>query len=234
MKIYARQISPEYQESPFFMVGPEDMYPGVIFKGNRYFNSHTTPEYDAIRNGLDDLTNTIDTDGKFIPGVWYDNLTEAVNDLMPAPLHKARYSTRDIKAWREIASEWYITTHENALVCRAMQLVTGKAYDYTTIRGCVQGDWQEILYPADEYDRDALKMLEADYFNLGTEWIIHDESSDPETPDEISGYSVYCYGWNADQIRAELADAAGADPEDVIMYEYAGSYTIPKYELVGA
>ena len=233
MRIYAKQVRPEYQESPFFMWGPEEMYPGVIFKGNRYFNSHTTPEFDAIRDGLDDLTNLIDTDGKFIPG-WYDTITEAVNDIMPAPQHKARYSTREIKTWREIASEWYIATDENALICRALQLVTGKEYETTTIRGCSQGDWQEILYPAGEYDGDQIEHLEADYFNTGTEWIIHDEAEDPETPEDISGYSTYCYGWNSDQIRQEIADAAGAKPEAVTMYEYAGSYTLPKYNKVGA
>ena len=234
MTIYAKQIRPEYQESPFFMWGPEEIYPGVIFKGNRHFNSHTTPEFDAIRDGLDDLTNTIDTEGNFIRGYWYENMTEAVKDLMPAPLHKARYSTRDIKVWREIASEWYITTNENALICRALQLVTGKAYESATIRGCSQGDWQEILYPAAEYDGDQIEHLEADYFNTGTEWIIHDENSEPEGPEDISGYSTYCYGWNADQIRAEIADAAGVKPEAVTMYEYAGSYSIPKYNKVGA
>ena len=234
MTIYAKQISPEYQESPFFNWDPADLYPGVIFKGNRYFNSHTTPEYDAIRNGLDELTNCIDTDGKFIYGIWYENMTEAVKSLIPAPQHKARYSTRDIKAWREIASEWYITTNENALICRALQLVTGKEYEYITIRGCSQGDWQEILFPVEEYDRNALDILEADYFNTGTEWIIHDESSDPEGPEDISGYSLYCYGWNTDQIRAEIADAAGVNPDAVILYEYAGSYSMPKYNKVGA
>ena len=234
MTIYAKQIRPEYQESPFFMWGSEEMYPGVIFKGNRYFNSHTTAEYDAIRNGLDELTNTVDTDGNFIRGYWYENMTEAVNDIMPAPLHKPRYSTRDIKAWREIASEWYIATHENALICRALQLVTGKEYESTTIRGCSQGDWQEILYPVKEYDARGLEMLELDYFNTGTEWIIHDESSTPETPEDISGYSMYCYGWTAEQIRKEIAAAAGTDPAAVILYEYAGSYSVSKYNKVGA
>ena len=234
MTIYAKQVSPEYQESPFFMWGAADAYPGVIFKGNRNFNSHTTPEYDAIRDGLDDLTNCIDTDGKFIYGIWYDNITEAVNSTMPAPQHKAKYSTRDIKAWRDIAAEWYISTDENGLLCRALQLVTGKEYEYITIRGCSQGDWQEILFPVTEYDRDALSILEADYFNTGTEWIIHDENNDPEGPEEISGYSVYCYGWNVDQIRQEIAEAAGAAADAVTMYEYAGSYTLPKYNKVGA
>ena len=234
MTIYAKQIAPEYQESPFFMFGPGEMYPGVIFKGNRNFNSHTTPEFDAIRDGLDGLTNTVDTEGNFIRGYWYENMTEAVNDIMPAPLHKPRYSTRDIKAWREIAAEWYITTNENGLLCRALQLVTGKAYESATIRGCVQGDWQEILYPCNEYNSNAIESLEVDYFNMGTEWIIHDENSAPNGPEDISGYSVYCYGWNNDQIRAEIADAAGAAPDAVIMYEFAGSYILPKYNKVGA
>lgn len=234
MTIYAKQINPAHQESPFFMFGPEELYPWVIFKGNHHFNSHTTPEFDAIRDGLDDLTSLIDTDGKFIPGGWYDTITEAVNDIMPAPLHKPRYSTRDIKAWREIAAEWYIATNENGLLCRALQLVTGKAYASATIQGCSQGDWQEILYPCNEYNGNAIESLEVDYFNMGTEWIIHDESSTPEGPEDISGYSVYCYGWNTDQIRAEIADAAGAAPDAVIMYEYAGSYSIPKYNKVGA
>ena len=140
MKIYAKQVQPEYQESPFYLFGPEEIYPDVIFTGNRRYKGRTIPEYDAIRNGLDELTNCIDTEGKFIRGYWYENMTEAVNDTIPAPLHKARYSTRDIKTWREIASEWYITTNENALLCRALQLVTGKEYEYTTIRGTCQGD----------------------------------------------------------------------------------------------
>ena len=234
MRIYAKQVQPEYQESPFFLWDAAELYPGVIFTGNRHYNSHTTPEYDKIRSGLDELTNTIDTEGNFIRGYWYENLTEAVNDTMPAPLHKARYSTRDIKTWREIASEWYITTNENALICRALQLVTGKEYENTTIRGCTQSEWQEILFPVEEYNRDALAILEADYFNTGTEWIIHAENSTPESPEDISGYSVYCYGWNTEQIRAELADAAGAATDAVTMYEYAGVYTMAKYNKVGA
>lgn len=234
MTIYAKQIRPEYQESPFFLDGPAELYPGVIFKGNRYFNNHTTPEYDAIFNGLDDLTNTLDNDGKFIYGGWYENFTEAVMDLMPPPMHKMKYSTRDIHAWRMLVHEWYNTNDQNEILGRALQLVTGKKYDCKTIRGCCQSDWQEIIYPVDEYDRAALDILEADYFNTGTEWIVHDESSAPETPEDISGYNIYCYGWNTDQIREEIAAAAGADPEAVILYEYAGSISIPKYNKVGA
>ena len=232
--IYAKQIRPEHQESPFFMHDPADIYPGVIFKGNRLFNSHTTPEYDAVFNGLDALTETLDMDGLFIPGMWYENFTEAVTAIMPPPVHKPRYSTRDIKTWRTLASDWYNTNDQNEILVSALQLVTGKEHVTHTIRGCVQSDWQEIIFPAAEYDRAALRILEADYFNTGTEWIIHDESSTPETPEDISGYSIYCYGWNMDQIRAEIAAVTGCETDSVILYEYAGSISIPKYNKVEA
>ena len=44
--VYAKQIAPEYQESPLFLNGcfPDN----IILTGNRQFNSHTTPEYDKI------------------------------------------------------------------------------------------------------------------------------------------------------------------------------------------
>jgi hypothetical protein len=49
MKIYAKQVPPEFQDSHF---EPEN-WPGIIFHGNRWYNSHTTPEFDAIYNRFD-------------------------------------------------------------------------------------------------------------------------------------------------------------------------------------
>lgn len=53
MKIHAKQVPPEYQESPAFLSCWSDMWPGVIIHGNRDFNSYTTPEFDAIINRFD-------------------------------------------------------------------------------------------------------------------------------------------------------------------------------------
>jgi hypothetical protein len=66
-----------------------------------------------------------------------------------------------------------------------------------------------------------------EYFNTGSEWIIHDEESEPETVKDISGYSVYCYSWNTDGIKKEIADAAGSDPDDVILYEFDKYINVP-------
>lgn len=170
MKIYAKQVPPEYQESFF----EPECWPGIIFHGNRWFNSHTTPEFDAIYNRFDGEKR----------------------------------------------------------ILRALHLVTGKRYDVRTIRGSCQSDWQNIYYPVEEYTRGALDILEADYFNTGTEWIVHDENTDPDGPEDISGFSVYCYGWRTEDIKAEIAEAYGATDAEVILYQHSGYTQIPKWEAI--
>jgi hypothetical protein len=158
MKIYAKQVPPEYQESYFEI----ESWPGVIIHGNRHFNDYTTPEYDAIYNRFDGEKR----------------------------------------------------------ILRALHIVTGKRYDVRTIRGCCQGDWQNVYYPVDEYTPAALDILEADYFNTGTEWIVTVDGCD---------VGVYTYSWKDDDTRAEIAAAVGADPGDVILYTFAGWSKTPEY-----
>ena len=53
MKIYARQVAPEYQESPLFL---NEFFPdNIILDGNRNYCSHTTPEYEHIDRYLDEM-----------------------------------------------------------------------------------------------------------------------------------------------------------------------------------
>ncbi|MGN0629530.1 MAG: hypothetical protein ACI4IW_07890 [Oscillospiraceae bacterium] len=245
MKIYAKQVPPEYQESPAFLFGIEECFPGVIFDGNDHYTSHTTPEYEQIMQYLNAMAGAwedaniyyiYDSDAHDYTKHYKSKPDYTIGEI----LHEYGFYRNDGKPWNNKQKhQWRVIMENDDLsddeaICAALELMTGKKHDCTTIRGCCQGEWQDIIFPADEYSDNAIEILETEYFNTGSEWIIHDESSDPETPEEISGYSVYCYGWNADKIRAELADAAGVDPGDVILYEYAGSYTMPKYELAGA
>ena len=151
MKIIAKQVPPEYQESYFDF----ECWPGVIIHGNRDYCSHTTPEFDAIYNRFDGEKR----------------------------------------------------------VLRALHIVTGKRYDVRTIRGCCQGDWQNVYFPVDDYTPAALDILEADYFNTGSEWIV-----DPDG----ESVSVYAYSWNIDGIRAELADAISEEPENIVLQAFTG------------
>ena len=62
MKIYARQISPECQESPLFL-GEEFWPEGIILDGNRHYKSHTIPVYDQITRYFDDMAGEWENDG---------------------------------------------------------------------------------------------------------------------------------------------------------------------------
>lgn len=217
MKVYARQINPAYQESPLFL---SDVWPeNVIFTGNRYYNERTIPAWDK----LDNVEEVIDSYG---PEEWYRNITDALNDLVPRDDGRG-YNTRQVHEWKKLIDEWDIA--DDDCKAEALSLITGKKYDYTTLRGCSQDDWIDIFYPVEEWDRKSLECLEMEYFNTGSEWIIHDEETEPETPEDISGYSVYCYGWDTDSIKEEIKEITGA--EEVVLYEYSGSYSVDQWNI---
>lgn len=168
MKIIAKQVPSEYQESPLSYAGDLGIvWPGVIFHGNRHFNSHTTPEFDAIYERFDGEKK----------------------------------------------------------ILRALHLVTGKRWEKKTLRGYCQGDWQDIYYPAADYTAEDLKLLEIEYFNMGSEWII-------ETEEEPEGFSMYCYGDSPEAIRAEIAALEGVKPEEVKIFEFDGWTRTAKYKEV--
>lgn len=108
---------------------------------------------------------------------------------------------------------------------RALHLVTGKEYETHTICGCCQSDWQNVYYPAGALSEAALDALETMYFNTGTEWRIIDEENEDE-------FYMYCYGWNDELIRAEIANATGTTPENVTLYSFAGYIKTARYQEV--
>ena len=230
MKIYARQVAPEYQESPLFYEGswPEKVY---VF-GNRRYNQHD--EYlQTVRNGLAEAADALDA--LHIGHGWYDSWIDVLEDLLTPWENRGEYTRAERLIWIDLCVQYCEArdADENDILCDALELISGEKWANGTIRGCCQGDWQEIIYPA-EYGREWLRDFETEYFNTGTEWIIHDEDFIPEDPSEISGYSVYCLGWNNDSIRAEIAEYSGARAEDVILYAFGGWKRSAAYEEVSA
>lgn len=59
----------------------------------------------------------------------------------------------------------------------------------------------------------------------GTEWIIHDKPTEPEFPHEINGYNFVCRGVVNYEIQKEIAEKTGANPGDVLLWEYAGGFS---------
>ena len=152
-KIIAVQTPPEEQQSAFSIYGYLDFFNGLIIDGNRYFDSHTTPEYDRIRERFSD----------------------------------------------------------EKTILRALRFLTGETYKTRTIRGICQSDWQRVFYP--ERMECSIHQIEKDYFNTGTEFLVNDE------------YIVYCYGDTLEEMRKEIADSAGVDPENVVLKMITGQET---------
>ena len=244
MKTYAKQIPPEYQESPLDWFGIDTENEGIILDGNRDYKSHTTAVYDDIMQYFDEMSNEWE-DANF----WYSY--EAGTEHYKTVRHKKSkpdcsiaellsdygFEREDGKAWSNQQKHTWRLIMENGNdfdddnICTALELITGHKWETGTIRGCCQGDWQDVIYRTDMWSRESLNSFEMEYFNLGTEWMIHDEQEEPEGPEDVTGYSVYCYSYDIDGIREEIAEQEGCKPEDVILYSYTGFHKVSDYEI---
>lgn len=225
MKIYAKQVAPEYQESPLFMEEwPENVY---VF-GNRYYKDHGGEFIENLKNSMydaaDELKRVMRGDNYY-----YNSFIDIINDLLPAPENKKEYSRADRLTLRALLLGYYVgTIRADDAITAVLQLITGDEYDAAQILGSVQREWNNIIYPA-KYGREWLKEFEIEYFNMGDEWRICE--GDPDSDDN---YYIYTHSWNDDGKRAEIADAAGVDPADVVLYVFDGYTRTPEYKVVTA
>ena len=225
MRVYAKQVPPEYQESPLFMEDwPEDVY---VF-GNRSYNQHAE-RLEEIRAALQELADIWEDLTSGAPQYYYSWI-DALNDILPPDYERGEYTRAERLQLAKLAAqfEWCGSGAENDILCDVLELITGRQWENNTIRGCCQGDWQEIIYPA-EYGRAWLEEFETEYFNTGEEWRINE--GDPDSGDN---YYFYSHGWNDDLIRQEIAEAAGVNPGDVVLFKFTGWSRSASYEEVTA
>jgi hypothetical protein len=219
MKIYAKQISPENTTSPLLYDGmPENVY---IF-GNNKLIDHNGAAIENIQNAMYEAAAEIKN---LLCGCsCYDSFISVVYDFLPAPENKNEYGRADRLKWRQLLLAFDAgAIDDDDATTAALEIITGRAYEYATIRGCCQGDWQNIIYPA-EYGDEWLKNFEIEYFNLGDEWRI--------TDDDENGYYFYTHEWSNDKKRAEIADAAGVDPSDVVLLAFDGWQRVATYKEI--
>ena len=218
-KVYARQVNPAYSgEFIGDIFNYDEAFSEISVCGNRDYLERKTAVfervYEVLRSG--DLAEALEKVGEEYS--WYKTATEAINDYLRRYDGKP-YSTNDIHTLKSLVEEYQTcrSDEENRIICAVLSLVTRKEYDYTTIRGCCQGEWNEVFYPVDKYSIEDIRTFETYYFNTGSEWIIHDSNEEPENPEDIEGYSMYCVTYD---VRKEIAESEGVKPEDVVLYEY--------------
>ncbi len=212
MKIIAKQVDPECQDSNFDSV-ITFMNNDIVFVGNRDYRSHTTPEYDLLI--------------KYIGNAAYDyayNITN-INDTLlnygfTNPTGK-NWSKPKLHQWRGILEADNLEDDEN--IIKALNLLTGGNWEFTKIRGYCQSDWQGVYYDSSKWSKDDIKALEIDYFNLGTGYDCY-PADDPED-------TTYIYVYY-DDAKKEISDCYGVKPDEVVIYQFDGYTKTPKYKLV--
>ncbi len=229
--IYAKQVAPEYQESPLMIF---DEWPNdLAVCGNRDYMEHCPEVFERVYNVLytGELAEILENRNGWKD--WYKNITEAITEYLPP--EKAKYSTKDIGVLKKLVLQYAecSSREEDSILCAVLSVVTGEKWDCQIIRGCSQSDWNYIYYSVEHWSREAINAFEMEYFNTGSEWIVHAEDSTPEEPEDISGYSIYCYSWNDEGIAKEIANSAGGKPEDVILWAFDGYTKAPAYRKVG-
>lgn len=227
MCYYAKQIEPEHQ-NPY--LEDDEYYNDIAVFGNRHFKDRIP---DVVETVLDALEyGRLRYEKSELANYGFGCMTEALSSVLPPP--KAKYAGWDVYKLRKFADE-YMECHpskEPEIICKVLKIVTGEEWNSKTIRGCSQYEWNNIIYPKKKYSRADIRNFETLYFNMGSEWIIHDEDSEPKTPDDISGYCVYCVGWDGEGVRKELADYIGCDTSDIVMYAHDGYTRTSKYKEV--
>lgn len=220
MKVFARQIEPDYQESPLTL-GDENFPDNIAVFGNRDYKEHM-PDY--VRNAREVLR-----EGKlaelFIEG-WHDKRKEATDYLPP---EKVEYSDEDIEALEKLVLQYAkcSSREKDSVFCSVLSIVTGKKWDYKIIRCYCQSDWNYIYYPTDEWTTEGIEAFEVEYFNTGSEWSVHYD-------EEMEGcnYNIYCHSCYYDDIKKEIAGAEGIDPAEVVLYAFVGWTRAASYKKV--
>ena len=222
MTIYAKQVPPEYQISTFDYAN----YENIILTGNRNYMEYWPKWAENIGSYMEDALSAL----YYIQSGrgYYDSWEDVLADLL-TPHGRDAYTREERKKWVSILETYADADNrqQNNTICAALSLMTGTVWDWCDLHGTCQGEWIECFYIEDMWNREHLEVLESEYFNTGTQWHITEGDNDP-------GYYQYCTGWNNDSIRKEIAETSGANPNEIILYEFKGWNKTAEYQEVGA
>lgn len=207
-----------------------DFYSDVIITGNRDFISFNTDNglYSSVRDAINyyDFAEQL-CDIETCENDIYHTYKECVEDYLNINVSatQARLIKNRLLNRQSYRTRFY--SDDDILIADIMSIISGHKYEWSTIRGYCQRDWQEVLYPADKYNaRDLLDELEGYYFT-GSDHCITIYEDDEEK-------DCYCdFFWQDNYTIKELvAEQCGCSVDDVHLFYISGYSTIPTYTEV--
>ena len=230
-KIYAKTLNPEFFDYRVYDIREDDGNK-VIIDGGRDFN-------DIDKNGeLKVIKKAIDNYGGYEYEFYYHNsIKDYLNDYLyplkkenekqfsPLELHKINIALEDAQ-FNDIDVRDAIAT--------ILSIIHGEPYTHSGLRGYCQGDYVEAYYPTSTSQKE-IDYVEAWFFGTGTEIVIHDSDTIPESEDDIDGYSILSTAWSDDGLKKDIRETVGCDDDvEIILWKWTGSHqvTVDHYEKV--
>ena len=168
MKIEVTQVPPEAQESYWMIDGEPD---NIILFGNRDYSEHWGKWGDISRdyeNCIDSFNEDFTSKGEPIEEGFFSSIEELTEYYLNPYGYK--YKEEDEKAWLALFLD-DICYKKEAWVPVVLSLIERKAYRCSVLRGICQSDWQYVVFSPEDYpSKDAVRGMESEYFNTGSEW----------------------------------------------------------------
>lgn len=196
-KTYALHIE---QKLPFYDYNPiedDEYYADIIVVGNSG-NGGYAELYDSIVGGailgdMDYMVLNYNRNG-------YKNVSEVIEDYLGVKPNK--YQTGKVKKYLEERygkpnSHYY----NEDLIADLMTLFTPYHWETALIRGCVQGECAEIVYPSELYSKTDIEVFEAYYFRRYMDYCATYKGED--------WWFTYCDFIGEDEILDEIASEFG-------------------------
>lgn len=186
MKIEVKQVPPEAQESYWMIDGEPD---NIVLFGNRDYSEHWGKWGDISRdyeNCIDSFNEDFTSKGEPIEEGFFTSLEELTEYYLSPYGYK--YRTEDEETWISLFlnDDCY---DKEVWVPVVLNLIERKPYRFSVLRGDCQSDWQYIVFSPDDYpSENAIREMEAEYFNTGSEWHV-DLIEDEELIDSFNFYS---------------------------------------------
>ena len=159
--------------------------------------------YDAIKNYADDISGEI-MDINDGVNDYYETIPEAVADMLDV---KNITGEQAAAVKNAAAAYWYNKINFNEYAAELLTALTPHEWNCRTLRGYCQGDWINILYPADVYGDAAISEYECYFFGMYCEYNARYNGdnvtyyySDNYTRDEIISYIAADFNASPDQI----------------------------------
>ena len=229
MPYYCKQISPEIQESPLIRGDYDEVYDDITITGNNRYTSRLSKDFKDIREKIESFLD----DKNATPGA--AEFMNCLTSHFPKANNEA-YTDDEKQAWFKLISRYKPDIRSELSITADMLTLThpGSKYVVRSITGSCQSDWNYMLYNSAKYDENIINTIATEYFNEGSEWIIHDDLGLDEItdPDDIDGYSIYCHDSDPEHAVKEIAEILGTNPDNIIAWSFDGYTKIPRYKKI--